>query len=73
MALMLSGAMLLRHLGEREAGDRLESAVAAVIAEGRTVTYDLKPTDDDPTAAGTTDVRDAVVGKLLSRSGVGER
>jgi isocitrate dehydrogenase (NAD+) len=65
--------MLLRHLGEREAGDRLESAVAAVIAEGRTVTYDLKPTDDDPTAAGTTDVRDAVVGKLLSRPGVGER
>jgi isocitrate dehydrogenase (NAD+) len=73
MALMLSGAMLLRQLGEREAGDRLEAAVAEVIAEGRTVTYDLKPTDDDPSAAGTTDVRDAVVGKLLSRSGVGER
>jgi len=73
MALMLSGAMLLRHLGEREAGDRLEAAVGDVIAEGRTVTYDLRPTDDDPAAAGTTDVRDAVVGKLLSRSGVGER
>jgi isocitrate dehydrogenase (NAD+) len=73
MALMLSGAMLLRHLGEREAGDRLEEAVAAVIAEGRAVTYDLRPTDDDPAAGSTTDVRDAVVGKLLSRSGVGER
>ena len=73
MAVMLSGAMMLRHLGEAAAGARLEGAVAAVIAEGRTVTYDLKPTDDDPTAAGTTDVRDAVVGKLLSRSGVGER
>jgi isocitrate dehydrogenase (NAD+) len=64
MALMLSGAMLLRHLGETEAGDRLEAAVAAVIAEGRTVTYDLKPTRDDPTAAGTTQVRDAVVERL---------
>jgi len=73
MALMLSGAMMLRHLGEQEAGDRLEAAVAAVIAEGRVVTFDLKPADDDPTAASTTDVRDAVVGKLVSRSGVGER
>ena len=73
MALMLSGAMLLRHLGESEAGDRLEAAVVEVVAEGATVTYDLKPTDDDPGAASTTDVRDAVVGKLLSRSTVGER
>jgi isocitrate dehydrogenase (NAD+) len=73
MALMLSGAMLLRHLGESEAGDRLEAAVAEVVAEGRTVTYDLRPSDDDPDAASTTDVRDAVVGKLLSRSGVGHR
>jgi isocitrate dehydrogenase (NAD+) len=66
MALMLSGAMMLRHLGEVEAGDRLESAVAAVIAEGRTVTYDLKPTRDDPTAAGTSQVADAVVERLRS-------
>jgi isocitrate dehydrogenase (NAD+) len=66
MALMLSGAMLLRHLGEVEAGDRLEAAVAAVIAEGRTVTYDLKPTRDDPTAAGTAQVADAVVAHLRS-------
>jgi isocitrate dehydrogenase (NAD+) len=73
MALMLSGAMMLRHLGESDAGDRLEAAVAEVVAEGRTVTYDLRPTDADPSAASTTDVRDAVVGKLLSRSEVGER
>jgi isocitrate dehydrogenase (NAD+) len=72
MALMLSGAMLLRHVGEQDAGDRLEAAVAEVIAEGRTVTYDLKP-GDGSSAASTTDVRDAVVGKLLSRSRVGER
>ena len=40
-ALMLSGALMLRHLGETEAADRVESAVRGVIAEGRTVTYDL--------------------------------
>ena len=66
MALMLSGALLLRHLGETEAGDRLEAAVARVIAEGRTVTYDLKPTRDDPTAATTDEVRDAVLAELAA-------
>ena len=67
IGLILSGAMLLRHIGETDAGDRLEAAVAAVIAEGRTVTYDLRPTRDDPDAASTTEVRDAVVENLLSR------
>jgi isocitrate dehydrogenase (NAD+) len=67
MALMLCGAMLLRHVGEIDAGDRLEAAVAAVIAEGRTVTYDLRPTRDDPNAATTTQVRDAVIQELVSR------
>jgi isocitrate dehydrogenase (NAD+) len=59
--------MLLRHLGETDAGDRLEAAVAAVIAEGRTVTYDLRPTRDDSNAATTTQVRDAVIQELVSR------
>ena len=67
MALMLCGAMLLRHIGEIDAGDRLEAAVAAVIAEGRTVTDDLRPTRDDPNAATTTQVRDAVIERLVSR------
>ena len=40
-ALILSGALMLRHLGETEAADRVESAVRDVIAEGSTVTYDL--------------------------------
>ncbi len=66
MALMLSGALLLRHLAETEAGDRLEAAVARVIAEGRTVTYDLKPRRDDPTAATTEEVRDAVLAELAA-------
>lgn len=64
MALMLSGAMLLRHLGELDAADRLESAIAAVIAEGRTVTFDLKPHPDDPGAASTSEVADAVIERL---------
>jgi isocitrate dehydrogenase (NAD+) len=40
-ALILSGALMLRHLGETEAADRVESAVRDVIGEGSTVTYDL--------------------------------
>jgi isocitrate dehydrogenase (NAD+) len=40
-ALILSGALMLRHLGETDAADAVETAVRAVIAEGRTVTYDL--------------------------------
>ena len=64
MAMMLSGVMLLRHLEEAEAADRLESAIAAVIAEGRSVTYDMKERRDDPTAVGTSEVADAVIDKM---------
>ena len=63
-ALILSGAMMLRHLGEREAGDALENAVAAVIAEGRSVTYDMKPHRDDPTAVGTREMADAIIAAI---------
>jgi isocitrate dehydrogenase (NAD+) len=64
MAMMLSGVMMLRHLEEREAAERLEAAIAAVIAEGRHVTYDMKPRRDDPTAVGTSEVADAVIDKM---------
>jgi isocitrate dehydrogenase (NAD+) len=67
MAMMLSGVMMLRHLDERDAADRVESAIAAVIAEGRSVTYDMKPTRDDPTAVGTSEVADAVLDKMEVR------
>jgi isocitrate dehydrogenase (NAD+) len=66
MAMMLSGVLMLRHLAETEAADRLEAAIAAVIAEGKSVTYDMKPTRDDPTAVGTSQVADAVIEKLSS-------
>ena len=64
MAMMLSGMLMLRHLDEQEAADRLEQAIAEVIAEGNSVTYDMKPSRDDPTAVGTSEVADAIVEKL---------
>jgi isocitrate dehydrogenase (NAD+) len=67
MAMMLSGVMMLRHLEEREAADRLEGAIADVIAGGANVTYDMKPTRDDPTAVGTSDVADAVIERMEVR------
>ena len=63
-AMILSGKLMLDHLGERDAAHRLERAVAAVIAEGKRVTYDLKPTRDDPTAVGTSEYADAIIDRL---------
>lgn len=40
-ALILSGALMLRHLGEHQAAEKIENAVRKVIAEGKTVTPDL--------------------------------
>ncbi len=64
MAMMLSGVMMLRHIGEAEAADRLEGAIAGVIAEGKSVTYDLKPQGEQSLAVGTSQVADAVIEKL---------
>jgi isocitrate dehydrogenase (NAD+) len=61
---MLSGVLMLRHLGEADAADRMEAAIAAVIAEGDKVTYDLKPDRDDPTAVGTSEFADAVIDEM---------
>jgi len=63
-ALVLSGVLMLRHLGEAAAADRLEGAVAAVIAEGKDVTYDLKPHRDDPTAVGTREMGQAIIRRM---------
>ena len=63
-ALILSGVMMLRHLGKMTEADKLENAVAAVIAEGKTVTYDMKPHRDDPTAVGTKQMADAIIEKI---------
>ena len=64
LAQILSGMLMLHHIGEHEAGVRLERAIAELIHEGKSVTYDMKPTRDDPSAVGTSDVADALVEKL---------
>jgi isocitrate dehydrogenase (NAD+) len=63
-ALMLSGVLMLRHLDEKDAADRMEGAIAAVIKTGEKVTYDLKPTRDDPSAVGTSEFADAVIEEM---------
>jgi isocitrate dehydrogenase (NAD+) len=63
-ALILSGMLMLRHIGERDAADRLEKAVAKVIADGKDVTYDMKADRNDPTAVGTQEMADAIVQEL---------
>ena len=63
-ALILAGMLMLRYLKEKDAADRLEQAVADVIAEGKHVTYDMKPHRDDPTAVGTREMADAICRKL---------
>jgi isocitrate dehydrogenase (NAD+) len=67
IAMMLSGMLMLRHLDETEAAERLESAIADVIREGASVTYDMKPSRDDPTAVGTSEVADAIIDKMGAR------
>jgi isocitrate dehydrogenase (NAD+) len=63
-AMILSGKLMLEHLGEADAAQRLEEAVAAVIAEGERVTYDMKADRNDPTAVGTAEYADAIIEKL---------
>jgi isocitrate dehydrogenase (NAD+) len=64
IAQMLSGMLMLRHLDEPDAAARLEAAIAELIREGKSVTYDMKPNRNDPTAVGTSDVADALIEKL---------
>jgi isocitrate dehydrogenase (NAD+) len=64
IGVILSGAMLLRHVGERDAGDRLEAAVAEVLADGTSLPRDLRAPDDDRPPAGTFQVADAVIDAL---------
>src|ERR687891_2591831 len=65
-ALMLSGMLMLRHLEENDAADRVESAIAEGIRKGEKVTYDMKPSRDDPTAVGTSEVADAIIEEMNS-------
>ncbi|MHC4060148.1 MAG: isocitrate/isopropylmalate dehydrogenase family protein [Planctomycetota bacterium] len=67
-ALILSGAMMLRHIGKMDEAGRLENAVAAVIAEGKDVTYDMKADRNDPTAVGTSEMADAIIEKINTQT-----
>jgi isocitrate dehydrogenase (NAD+) len=67
-AMMLSGVMMLRYLGEAEAAGRLETAIAEVVSEGRAVTYDLARSRGDAAAVGTSEAADAVIEKLGVRA-----
>jgi isocitrate dehydrogenase (NAD+) len=60
-ALILSGVLMLRHLGEQSAAERVETALREVIAEGRETTYDLGGT------AGTSEFADAIIARLADR------
>jgi len=62
--MILSGVLMLRHIKEDKAADNLENAVRAVLAEAKSVTYDLKPSRDDPSAVGTKEMADAIIDKL---------
>jgi isocitrate dehydrogenase (NAD+) len=64
LAQILSGMLMLRHLGELLAADRLELAITELIRVGDAVTYDMKPTRDDPTAVGTSEVADALIERM---------
>jgi len=66
-AMILSGVLMLRYIGENKAADNLEEAVQEVIAEGKQVTYDLKPDPLDPSAVGTSEMADAIIAKLKKR------
>jgi len=63
-AVILSGALMLEHLGEKDAAVKLDKATADVIAEGKYVTYDLKPNRDDPSAVGTSQMADAIINRM---------
>ena len=63
-ALILSAVLMLRHINETAAADKLENAVAKVIEEGKNVTRDLKPSKDDPTAVGTKEMADAIISEM---------
>ncbi len=63
-AMMLSGVLLLKYIGENDCANLLESAIALNIKEGKYVTYDFKEDRNDPSAVGTSEYADAIVKKI---------
>jgi isocitrate dehydrogenase (NAD+) len=63
-ALILSGKLMLEHMGESAAAAKLERAVASIIEEGKHVTYDMKADRNDPTAVGTREMAEAICKRM---------
>jgi isocitrate dehydrogenase (NAD+) len=63
-ALILSGVLMLQHMELTKEANKLEKAVAEIIAEGKDVTYDMKADRNDPTAVGTREMADAIIRKM---------
>lgn len=64
VAMILSGVLMLHYIKEDKAAESLENAVKEVIAEAKSVTYDLKSDPLDPTAVGTKEMADAIIEKI---------
>ncbi|MGM0366109.1 MAG: isocitrate/isopropylmalate dehydrogenase family protein [Actinomycetota bacterium] len=65
-AMMLSGVLMLKHIGEQDCANLLETAIASNISEGKYVTYDFKQDRNDPSAVGTKEYAEAIVEKIDS-------
>ncbi len=65
-AMLLSAALMLRHLNERTAAVRLEGAIERVLAEGHSVTRDLLPPEQAHRAVSTEQMTDAVISAMSS-------
>jgi len=63
-AITLAAVMMLRHIGEVEAANKIENAISATIAEGKYVTYDLKPPEKRNEAVGTKEYCNAVISNI---------
>ncbi|PYX96945.1 MAG: 3-isopropylmalate dehydrogenase [Acidobacteria bacterium] len=69
IAMILSAAMMVEHVGETEKSERIKKAVAAVVKEGKVRTYDMMRFTGGPKAisqgaASTTQMTDAILAKL---------
>ncbi|MDI6864903.1 isocitrate/isopropylmalate dehydrogenase family protein [Thermodesulfovibrio yellowstonii] len=65
-AIILSAVMMLKHVGEEKAANKIEKAVAEIIEEGKFVTYDMKSPDNPVPPVGTQEVAEALVKKIKS-------
>ncbi len=61
MAMIMSGIMMLRHLGEQKAAEKIEKAISKVLLEGRHLTYDLKSTGKGNAYIGTAQMADVII------------